>query len=150
MNKTSLIRLLTISLITLTLAPLGARAEQAMSFGKYVVHYNAVQTTFLTPGIAQQYHIERSHNRAMLNITIQERTGSGFKAVPGTVTATASNLTGQLKNISMRQVSDGGAIYYIGVFPVDNEEVLDFSVDVQPQNSSSHHVLHFREQFFTR
>lgn len=149
MNRIS-IGTLAVGVLALTLLPVGAQAEQAVSFGKYIAYYNAVQTSFLTPKIAQDYGIVRSRNRVMLNISVQQRTGNGLKAVHASVTATASNLSGQLKEIDMREVTDGDAIYYLGEFSVDNEEMLDFTVHIKPEPSGPSHVLRFREQFFTR
>ncbi len=133
------------------LLPLSAAAGQSVTHGKYVIHYNALSSTFLTPDTAREYGIRRSHNRAMLNISVQEKTGSGAgtKAVPAKVTATATNLSGQLKRISMREIRDGQAIYYIGEVGVDNQEILDFDVNVTPPGRTQPYVVHFREQFFT-
>lgn len=141
--------LLTLLLAVVAAFPAVSQAEQAMKFGKYIIHYNTVQTSFLTPKVARDYHITRSHYRGMLNISIQERTEKGFKSTAADVSARAVNLTGQIKDIGMRQVTDGDAIYYIGEFPVENEEVLNFTVRVILPGSGAD-VLRFREQFFTR
>ena len=58
-----------------------AHAEQSSSFGDYVIHYNAIPSTFLTPDTAREYGISRSRNRAMLNISVQEKTGNGLETV---------------------------------------------------------------------
>ncbi len=127
-------------------------AAQFETVGDYMIHYNAVNTSLLQPDIARSYKIVRSKNRAFLNISIRKK-GAGNamqdSAVNGNVTATAANLSKQLQNIKMREIHDGGAIYYIGVFNISNTETLDFSIDVDPEVSGKSHTIKFRQQFFT-
>jgi len=139
------------SIAMLLLLPLAAWGGQSVSHGNYVIHYNAIRSTFLTPDTAREYGISRSRNRAMLNISVQEKTGTGPEtiAVPAKVHATATNLSGQMKGISMREIRDGNAIYYIGEVGVNDQEILDFNVEVTPQKQSNPYVVKFREQFFT-
>ena len=40
--------------------------------------------------------------------------GGAAKPVDGTVSASAHNLNGQLKSLSMRRVQEGPAVYFIG------------------------------------
>lgn len=131
--------------------PFYSYAEQAKDFGKYHVHYNALETTFLSPKVANEYRIKRSRNRIMLNISVQEKKDKGIqKPVAASVWATATNLTGQLKQISIRPIHEGEVIYYIGELSVANKETLDFTVNVQPVNTKETYTLKFRQQFFTR
>ncbi len=131
-------------------APSAARADAtSKDFGDYVVHFNALATDQLTPEVARQYGIVRSRNRAMLNVSIIRKIeGTTGQSVPGKVTATARNLTGQLKNLSLREVKSGGAVYYIGDVPVANGETLFFTVEVTPANESETYSLEFSQQFY--
>src|SRR5690606_20538841 len=123
--------------------------ETSKDFGDYIVHFNALSTEELMPAIAQQYGIMRSANRAMLNVTILRKTAEGMtEAVPGSVAASAINLTAQLKNLTFREITEGDAIYYIAEFPVSNEETLIFSIDVTPINESSRFSVRYKRQFF--
>ncbi len=125
--------------------------ESAKDFGAYVVHFNALKTDELTPDIASQYGIVRSQNRAMLNVSIlhKDKPGDGMgSAVTGTVTASATNLTGQLKALNMREIKEGTAVYYIGETPVTDGETLVFKVDVKPADDTGPFTLRFRKQFF--
>lgn len=127
-----------------------AMAEQSERFGNYVVHYNALQTDFLTAKVAREYGIKRSRNRAMLNIAVQKKDGQKNKPVEANVTVTAVNLSGQLRTIKMRPVRDGTAIYYIGETSVSNRETLRFNVVIKPANSGQKYTLKYSKQFFTR
>ena len=68
--------------------------------------------------------------------------------MPGSVAAQASNLTGQLKNLTLREIREGDAIYYIGTVPVAHGETLIFNVDVTPINETSRFSIRFSRQFY--
>ncbi len=121
-------------------------AQQAQEFGDYSIHYNALNTSQITPQVAQAYGIKRSSSRALLNITVLR----GEEPLQAAVTATARNLTGQRRDIEMRMVDEGGeAIYYIGEFRVNNMETIDFTVNVRPEGSPGTFEVTFRQQFYT-
>lgn len=123
--------------------------ESSKDFGDYIVHFNAIRTDELTPEVAREYSIVRSQNRAMLNVSIL-RKQENAPAVPvaGAVAASAVNLTGQLKNLLVREIREGDAIYYIAETPITNGEVLVFSIDVTPQNEPSRFSIRFQKRFF--
>ncbi|MDJ0929219.1 MAG: DUF4426 domain-containing protein [Gammaproteobacteria bacterium] len=132
-------------------APRAAPDTQSTSrdFGDYVLHFNALSTDQLTPEVAKQYDIVRSKNRAMLNVSIvQKQEGQVGQSVSGTVNASARNLTGQLKNLSVREIREGDAVYYIGDVPVANGETLIFSIAATPSNETGAFEVEFSRQFF--
>jgi hypothetical protein len=91
--------------------PAGATSAD---IGDYIVHFNAQSTDQLPPEVAGAYNIVRSKNRAMLNVSIIRKTDNA--PVAGAVTVKATNLTGQLKNVTMRKIEEPGetsAIYYV-------------------------------------
>lgn len=123
--------------------------ETSRDFGDYVVHFNALSTQQLTPEIAEQYGIVRSQNRAMLNVSIlRKREGGAHEPVPGSVSASAINLTGQLKNLTFREITEGSAVYYIGEIAITDGETLIFSIDVTPINEASRFSVRYKKQFF--
>ncbi len=126
-----------------------ASTETSKDFGDYVVHFNALSTGQLSPSIAQQYDIIRSNNRALLNVSIIKKVpGALGTSVSGGVSASAINLTGQLKTITIREIRDEEATYYIGETMVSNEETLIFTIDVTPLNESSRFTVRYMKQFF--
>ena len=132
-------------------ASTNTEAQQSQDFGDYVVHYNALNTNFIPPQVAQGYGIKRSSSRALLNITILKKVmdnpGTPVNAV---VTASGTNLTGQRREIEIREIKDAeGAIYYIGEFPVHNLETYNFTVEVQAEGEDEPLVVKFRQQFYT-
>ena len=83
----------------------------------------------------------------MLNVSVLR--ASDNAAVEAGVTVKAVNLTGQLKNITMRQIDEQNAIYYIGEVAVANRETLIFDISVTPEGEDSPSDVRFKRQFFT-
>ena len=138
---------------TIQIASSGPPAEpenvSMKDFGDYVLHFNAISTDKLQPEVARAYNITRSKNRAMLNVSIvRKQEGTVGQSVAGSVSATANNLTGQLKNLTLRQVTEGDAVYYIGDVAVANGETLVFNIDATPINETSRFSVRFSRQFF--
>ena len=127
----------------------GAQPAEATNadIGDYIVHFSAQSTDQLSPEVAQAYNIMRSKNRAMLTVTVL--TEADNKAVAADITVQAANLTGQLKNISLRRINEQDAIYYVGELAVANRETLNFDISVMPEGASTAAEVHFRRQFFT-
>jgi Domain of unknown function (DUF4426) len=125
--------------------------ETSRDFGDYVVHFNSLMTEQLNPDIAREYQIVRSENRVMLNVSILKKSEGGVGTpVPGAVSASAINLTGQLRGMSMREIREGNdeAIYYIGEIAIIDGETLIFTIDVTPINEASRFTVRFKRQFF--
>ena len=124
--------------------------ESFRDFGDYVVHFNAISTTQLTPEIAREYGIVRSANRGMLNVSIiRKAPDSTGTPVTGSIFASAVNLTGQFRELQLREIREQTAVYYIAEFPVANEETLIFTIDVTPMNEPSRFSVRYMKQFFT-
>ena len=126
-------------------------AERYYSSGGYTVHYAALRTDFLTQDVARAYGVVRSTNRAFVNISVHEGTvEDGGPAVKAKVSATATNLNGQLRNLQLREIAEGGGgVYYIAEMPISNEEIIDYRVEVLPSGESSPMSFDFQQQFFT-
>lgn len=121
-------------------------AESSTAVGDYIVHYNALSTESLPPSVARVYGITRSKNRGLLNISVLKK-GGDFQGVEANIDVSATNLTGQLRNINVRKINEDNAIYYISEFSVADQETLDFVIRVKtPDNQSA--TLKLRQQFF--
>ena len=138
-------------LLLALLSPPSVLAENSQDVGDYVIHYNALATDMLPPAVARDYHITRSQNRGMLNITILKKVlGTPGQPVHARVDASAKNLAGQYRDIRMREIREGNAIYYIGEFGVANEETMNFKVQVRPQGERDFYEVEFSQDFYTR
>lgn len=126
-------------------------AQQSQDFGNFVVHYNAINTNLLPPEVARGYGIQRSPSRALLNITVLKKVMN----TPGTpvkaeVSAIGTNLTGQRRDIEIREIQDPeNAVYYIGEFPVHNMETYRFTVKVHVGGEEDPLMVNFTQQFYT-
>ena len=128
--------------------PTAERAEASdVDIGNHVVHFSAQPTDQLPPEVARAYNIVRSKNRAMLNVSVIEK-GTNTP-VTAEVTVKTVNLTGQLKNVTMRMIQEQEAIYYIGETPVANQETLIFDISVKPAGVDEASDVRFKRQFYT-
>lgn len=125
-------------------------AQQAEDIGQHWVHYNTFNTAFLTPEVARAYGIERSGQRSLLNIAVVRKNESGLDTpVRARVSARANNLAGQRRDLEMREIVDGDAIYYIASFRIHNRERLNFVVDVEPLDGASRpSTVRFQQTFY--
>jgi len=124
--------------------PAGA---SSVDIGDHVVHFSAQSTDKLPPEVARAYNIVRSKNRAMLNVSVLKE-GSNTP-VSADVSVKTVNLTGQMKNVVMRKVTEQEAIYYIGETPVANRETLVFDISVTPEGVSKASEVRFKRQFYS-
>jgi hypothetical protein len=133
----------------LTLLSAFAIAEEA-TFGNYTVHYQAVNSTFLRPEIADQYGIVRSERRAFLNVAVL-RNEEGGKTTPvtATITGTKHNLLQQANTIDFALVREGTAIYYIGQFDFSDREVVRFTLEVAPEGKTPAHRIEWSTQLYS-
>jgi hypothetical protein len=130
-------------------APAMPSAASSKDFGEYVVHFSAVQTDDLAPEVAQRHGIVRSENRAMLNVSMLQKQVEGPpEPVAGRVDVSATNLTGQLKNVNVREVVDGQAVYYIAEIPVSDGETLIFDISARPEGATSDFEVRFKQAFY--
>lgn len=129
-----------------------AFAQQQQTFGDYEVHYNAFSSSMLTAEVAKAYGIQRSDSRAVINIAVLKRNVEGTTdAVKAKVTANGRNLTGQMREIDMREINESDeAIYYIGQLPVRNRETFNFTVLVTPEGKDKPLTVKFQQQFYSQ
>jgi len=115
--------------------------------GTHVVHFSAQTTDHLPREIAQVYQIQRSPERAMLNISVIRKSDNA--AVTADISVRTRNLTQQLKNVELRPITEQDAIYYIGETKVANRETLIFEISVRPEGVDRPSEIRFQRQFYT-
>jgi hypothetical protein len=130
-------------------APVAEPADSSyVDIGDHVVHFSAQTTDNLPLEVAQTYSISRNPYSAMLNVSIiDERTN---KSVTGEVKVKAVNLTGQMKDVTMRPIQEQDATYYIGVTDIVNMETLIFDISVRPDGVDKPFEVRFKRQFYTK
>lgn len=131
-------------------ASLPVLAENATRTMGYTIHHNALTTEILSPEVAASYGIQRSQNRALINISIiKDKFGALGEPQSGQVRLTARNLIGQLRELPLREIREENAIYYISDFPVSDRERLVFDVEVKLANEPYPLRAHFVQVFHT-
>lgn len=138
-------------LLFCALVMFGVQVVQAeeQTFGDYTVHYNAVNSTFLTPDIAAQYDIVRSERRAFLNIAVLRNESDGSTTpVSAVVSGGKRNLLQQEGAIEFKEIREGEAIYYIGEFDFSNAEILRFEIELQPEGKGPAHTIEWSTQLY--
>lgn len=127
-----------------------AQAENSTHTGGYTIHHNALTTDSLPVQVATAYGIQRSKSRALLNVSvIQDQPGTMGVPVRAEIRAIARTLYGQIRPISMREIVEDKAIYYIADFPVAHREALHFEFEVMPEGARYPLRAHMRQEFYT-
>lgn len=133
------------------LAPLQAGADDSTSANGYVIHHSAFTADTLDPAVAQRYGIQRSKQRGVINVSlIKEKAGTVGVPTAARVEVSATSHNGQTMRVPMRELKEQDAVYYIGEFPVQDQETLDFSIEVTPEGSAKGIKAKTSQQFFTR
>jgi hypothetical protein len=127
------------------------QAQQFERFGDFEVHFNVLNTDQIPVPVAQGYGIKRSSSRALLSVTVLDsRADNGGTPVHVRVAASAVNLTGQRREIPMREINDPDhAVYYIGEIPVHHLETYNFTLEVGVEGEPEPFEVRFRQQFYT-
>ncbi len=124
-------------------------AENSTSSDGYTIHHNALKTDFLTPAIAKAYNIQRSKFRGLVNISvIKDQPGTEGIPVKANIKINALALSGIPKEITLAEIVEDGAIYYIGDFPIINREIVNFTIEVVPDGENRPITAKFSQQFY--
>ncbi len=123
-----------------------ASAENMKKLGSMNVHYIALGATFLTPEIAKTYNIERSRYNGLINISVLDNTQKNTPAKTVSITGTARNDLGQIKQLEFVEVKEGNAIYYLSQIKYSDEETFYF--DLKITDGSESHTLKFKQKFY--
>ncbi|QJQ96495.1 MULTISPECIES: DUF4426 domain-containing protein [Halomonadaceae] len=126
-----------------------SQAQQYDQVGNYQIHYNAVNTSFLTPEIAAAHNIQRSQVQALLNVSVREELEDGTtRAVNAMVNGSVGNLAGQSQPLSFRTVRDGDSIYHLTTFRIQEDEPMRFDLDVTYDRNREPASVNFIQRFY--
>lgn len=130
--------------------PAQTSGDSFVTAGNYELHYNALRTDLLSAKIAQSYGIERSKNKVMVNIAVLRKdAGAAAKAVDAEITANAHNLNGQVKDLQLRRIAEGEAIYYIGDVSISGSEIIVFDISALPAGETAPIATKFNREFYS-
>ncbi|MDG2090093.1 MAG: DUF4426 domain-containing protein [Gammaproteobacteria bacterium] len=145
----SLLKKITLSFLTLCISfPVFSQSETSQVIGEYTVHYIAVNSSFISPEIAESYGIVRAPRNAFLNISVIKNTGGTGTSVTAQITGIKANLLGQNTALDFIEIREGDAIYYIGQLEFSNAENLRFNLEIQPENSTRIYPLNWTTKLY--
>lgn len=138
------------TLFLLLLTTQVALAEQSIETERYVIHYNAFNSSIVAPEVAKTHNLQRSRYTAMLNVAVFEKQEDGTqKAVPAILSAQVANLMQQSQDVTFTLIKEDKALYYIGSFRFGNEEVMHLVINVQPDPNQAATTIRFDQKFYT-
>ncbi len=144
--NTLILRIAAIALIAIAV-PAVADSSGTEKFGHYLVHYSALSTQLLNTKMAEQYAIERSPTRGLINLSVQQvAADETATAVAATISGEAVNLTGQKSPITIREIPDL-YVSYIGLFDVAAPDTYTFTISIKPKGSEQSFTLKFNKNF---
>ena len=125
--------------------------NKAYDDGEHIVFFNALPSSLINANIAKSYNIVRSDNRALTNISIHKKNSDGTTtAINADVKPKVTNLTGQLKPMELKRISEQDtAIYYIGMVNVSHGETLLFDLNIKPEGSSKEIAVKYKQSFYS-
>ncbi len=124
-------------------------SQEPIEMGNYRIYFSAFNSTFVPPGIAEQYSLRRGSRYGIVNIAIRDVSSDELgTAVTGRVSGHTMNLLTQKSSLKFSEVKEGSAIYYLADFKFSDEELLKFAIDVKPQGSSRSETLRFEQIFY--
>ncbi|CAA0106079.1 Uncharacterised protein [Zhongshania aliphaticivorans] len=136
----------TIALIFSAMFSVASHAQEAhsatatsSSFGKDTVHYNVLNTTFLTPQVAKSYGIVRGDDKFLINVSVRRQLDTSNIAVRANVKGSSSDLIHRTP-LEFKEIIEQDAIYYIAQFELDNDERQDFRLSVSVDNRPSYDI----------
>ncbi len=70
-------------------------------------------------------------------------------SVRAKVEGAAKNLSEQLRELNIREITEENAVYYIAETQINNEETLRYDFQITPEESNETFTLSFQEKFYT-
>jgi hypothetical protein len=124
-----------------------AQPPAEVRVGDVTVRATTLSTLQLNDAMARTYDVERDAGSVLLVVGMRRGPDSSEVSLPGTVTASASDLLGKRQRVVLRPVDSGGYIDHVGVFDVSMPDTLRFRVDARPQGAPAA-TLEFNRDFF--
>lgn len=132
--------------LLLILRTAGADAlESEATFGDYVIHFSPFNSTVLTPQVAKSYGLKRDKKSGLVNIAVHYK----GKPVRAAINGEAVNLLQQKVALKFQAIDEGETVYYLAPFRFTNEERLNFTVTVTPEQKGSNPMtVRFSRTFY--
>jgi Domain of unknown function (DUF4426) len=111
--------------------------EAVIRDGDATVRANVVLTGLLDERMTREYGIPRDDHTVLLMVSVR-RGPEGFDvSLPAAITASATDLRGQARQIAMREMRVGELTDYIGITDVSPPDTLRFDVRIVREGSAA-------------
>ena len=110
--------------------PMQAPQEAVSRIGDVTVRASVVPTESLSDDIAKRSGLSRSPDTVMLLVGVRQGPEAQEVALPATVTAMATDLSGRRHDIALRELRSGELLDYVGTLKVSPPDTLRFDVNV--------------------
>jgi Domain of unknown function (DUF4426) len=115
----------------------------------YEVHYIALASTFLDEEVAKQYQLVRSRSLGLVNISVIKVDKDGRRQpVTASVQLAMSNELRQTQFLTIQQVIERPAIYYLAQLQYREGEILTFDATIYPAGGMEPLKLRFTQNFY--
>lgn len=141
------IRVMLLAIAVSASAPAWSQAHTSKE-GPYTLRASTVSSETIPESTAKAHGIERDPRRGILNVLIQRKNGAIEKTLHGDVHAVARDLTGQKREVPMKEVDANGYVSYMGTYDFVRGEVIDFLIDAKPRSGAHELHLTFRDRMW--
>lgn len=130
--------------------PAVAVQQEAVSrIGDITIRASALPTVALAPEVATRYGLARDERTVMLLVGVRQGADMQETAVPATITATATNLSGQRQSIALRELRSGDLLDYVGTVETSLPDTLRFDLTIVREGGASS-TMQFSREFYPR
>jgi hypothetical protein len=134
-----------------------AQPEAVSRIGDVTIRATALQTAALTPEVASRYGITRGDRTVMLLVGVRQGPEMQETALPATITATVTNLSGQRQQIALRELrssdpstgSGQALLDYVGTAETSLPDTLRFDLTIVREGGASS-TMQFTREFYPR
>ena len=99
---------------------------------------------FTLPGLAKMKVVKKPATKAREGVNPFTGDKMVFKAKP----ASKKVRVMPLKNLTMRRITEGTSVYFIGEVGISGAEILVFDIDAAPGDQSGKYSVQFKREFF--
>ena len=126
-----------------------AQPEAVSRIGDVTIRATTLQTAALTPDVASRYGISRGDRTVMLLVGVRQGPEMQETALPATITATVTNLSGQRQQIALRELRSGDLLDYVGTVETSLPDTLRFDLTIVREGGASS-TMQFTREFYPR
>lgn len=108
--------------------------QGTVAFDHYELHYSVFNSTFLQEDVAAIYGIKRSGYESLINISVTRK--GEYGGLPAALSGTVTNLMQQQKMLEFIEIKEQGAVYYLAPVRISGEELVNFVINVTPENET--------------